>query len=75
MTLQDQIDLYLKVSRCWNNHRLEGEPILTFGVTCKVLRAIIDRPASPLIGKRAQILLDDIAKNNCDPKPIATTAK
>lgn len=69
MTLQEQVDLYLKVSRCWNDHRLADEPILTFGVTCKILRAIVDNPVTPLIGKRAQILLNDIAKNNIDPKP------
>ena len=65
-TAQQQASLYLTISQAWNGGNKE---LITFGTVVKCLRSIIDSPATPLLGQRAKILLDDIVANCASPTP------
>lgn len=68
MTLQEQAAKYWLVRQCWGNPSLAVTKKMTFGVTVKILRSIIDGTSSSHIRGLAQQLLDDIVANTVSPQ-------
>lgn len=68
LTHEQQVSLFWKIQRAWQDRRAAKEPLITFEQACKCLRAIIAEPAVPSIGKAAKKLLDDIVLNAVSPE-------
>lgn len=70
-TASQQALLYLTISQAWNG---DNKELITFGSVVKCLRFIINSPATPLLARRAQLLLDDIVANCSSPSVPADTS-
>lgn len=61
-----QTTAYWKVRNAWVKPSKRPTDQMTFGKAVTELQRIIDRPATPHLGKLAQALLDDIVYNSED---------
>ncbi len=68
LTHEQQVSLYWKIQRAWQDRRAAKEPMITFEQACKCLRAIIEAPAASGIGASAKKLLNDIVLNAVAPE-------
>ena len=67
VTITTLLDIYLFVSRCWNNHQLAVEHKMSVGKALKALRMVISEAGRLKNGKmlvtRARALLQNIVEH------------